>query len=93
MISDKELAITAELAQIEITDQEADSLRQAVSRMVEYFSSMAEVDVTGLEPMTHGHASGNRVRQDSSREFADTDSLLENAEDLEDRFIAVPNVL
>lgn len=93
MIEDKELAVTAELAQIKLSDADTDRLREAVTRMVVYFDTMAEVDVADLPPMTHVHAETNRVRPDSESGDSDSDSLLENAEDLEDRFIAIPNVL
>ena len=93
MIEDKELAVTAELAQIELSDSDSERLREAVTRMVDYFATMSEVDVTDLPPMTHVHADTNRVRPDLESGSNDSDSLLENAEDLEDRFIAIPNVL
>ncbi|THB63308.1 MAG: Asp-tRNA(Asn)/Glu-tRNA(Gln) amidotransferase GatCAB subunit C [Spirochaetaceae bacterium] len=93
MIEDKELLQTAELAQVELTDADREKLRDAVTRMIDYFSTMADVDVAGLEPMTHVHVGGNRTRNDEVVMCDDTDGLLENAGDLEDRYIAVPNVL
>ena len=93
MITDTELELTAELAQIEMSPEEAETLRAAVSRIIEYFATMAEVDVDGLPPMTHVNAAENRVRSDRSEPWSDTEGLLEKAGDLEDRFIAVPNVL
>ncbi|MFW5801262.1 MAG: Asp-tRNA(Asn)/Glu-tRNA(Gln) amidotransferase subunit GatC [Spirochaeta sp.] len=93
MIEDRELEVTAELAQIELSTEDTDRLREAVSKMVDYFATMADVDVTGLAPMTHVYAEINRVRADVHVQYSGTDELLENAADLEDRFIAVPNVL
>lgn len=93
MIEERELATTADLARIELSESDRDRLRSAVSQMVEYFETMAAVDVEGLPPMTHVHADANRVRPDRVQACENTDDLLENAEDLEDRFIAVPNVL
>jgi aspartyl-tRNA(Asn)/glutamyl-tRNA(Gln) amidotransferase subunit C len=94
-----ELRITADLAQIELDDDELAALGTAVEQMVTYFSKMNEIDVDDLAPTTHSLLSQNRVRED--RVLADTDDprrstpdeLLECAPELEDRFIVIPNVL
>jgi aspartyl-tRNA(Asn)/glutamyl-tRNA(Gln) amidotransferase subunit C len=89
-----ELDLTAELALLEITHEERELLGQSVDRLLEYFSVMDAVDVSGLEPTTHALQEGNRLRPDlpgAQDEVAD--ELLEQAPDLEDRFIAIPNVL
>lgn len=89
-----ELDLTAELALLEITDDERDLLQQSVERLLEYFSVMDAVDVSALEPTTHALQEGNRLRPDVPRAQDDVaDELLERAPDLEDRFITIPNVL
>ena len=89
-----ELDITAELALINLNDDERDKLESAVTQLLEYFSTMDRVDVSGLEPTTHALQEGNRLRQDTPREGTGiADDILEQAPDLEDRFIAIPNVL
>ena len=89
-----DLFITASLARLELEDGEAQKLGEEVSRMLTYFAKMSEVDVEGLEPMTHALQKENRLRPDRrlSNE-ARPDELLECAPDLEDRFILIPNVL
>jgi aspartyl-tRNA(Asn)/glutamyl-tRNA(Gln) amidotransferase subunit C len=90
-----ELYLTADLAQIGITEEEADLLAEAVSSMVEYFSRMDSIDVTDLEPTTHALLRRTRTRPDVVETHPETgpDELLENAPELEDRFIVIPNVL
>jgi aspartyl-tRNA(Asn)/glutamyl-tRNA(Gln) amidotransferase subunit C len=89
-----ELDVTAELALLEITDDERDLLEQSVERLLEYFSIMEAVDVSALDPTTHALQEGNRLRPDLPRVQDDiADEILEQAPDLEDRFIAIPNVL
>jgi len=88
-----ELYITAELAGIELSQDEIPHLQNAVTQMVEYFSKMTEMDVEGLEPTTHALLTKNRLRPDSVRRENGSDELLENAPELEDRFIVIPNVL
>jgi aspartyl-tRNA(Asn)/glutamyl-tRNA(Gln) amidotransferase subunit C len=89
----QELSTTAELANIELDDAEMKSLGEAVEQMFSYFSKMMEVDVSELEPTTHVLLEQSRVRPDRVADQGDTDALLENAPDLEDRFIVIPNVL
>lgn len=89
----KELYVTASLAQLELSEAEAETLSTAVEQMLEYFSRMKEIDVDHLEPTTHALLKSNRVRNDVVAESALADRLLENAPETEDRFIVIPNVL
>ncbi|WP_460056661.1 Asp-tRNA(Asn)/Glu-tRNA(Gln) amidotransferase subunit GatC [Spirochaeta dissipatitropha] len=93
MITDKDILVTAGLAQVELSEDEREALRASMSRMVEYMEVMAEAPVDELLAMTHVHAAENRIRNDNNNPWNNTDALLENAEDLEDRYIAIPNVL
>jgi aspartyl-tRNA(Asn)/glutamyl-tRNA(Gln) amidotransferase subunit C len=88
-----ELELTADLAHIDLKREEYENLRNAVEQMVEYFSRMNEVDVTGLEPTTHALILRNRLRSDEPNTENLADTLLENAPEVEDRFIVIPNVL
>ncbi|MFP4373047.1 MAG: Asp-tRNA(Asn)/Glu-tRNA(Gln) amidotransferase subunit GatC [Spirochaetaceae bacterium] len=88
-----ELTVTAELAHLELNDDELDSLGAAVSQVLEYFSLMQSVDVSDLEPTTHVLLGKNRLRSDHPNETVDPETLLDNAPEVEDRFILVPNVL
>jgi aspartyl-tRNA(Asn)/glutamyl-tRNA(Gln) amidotransferase subunit C len=89
----EELHVTAELAQIELTEAETATLAEAVAQMVDYFSIMQEIDVEDLPPTTHALLSRNRVRPDVVRLNSMADELLENAHEVEDRFLVIPNVL
>jgi len=54
---------------------------------------MQSVDVSDLVPTTHVLQQKNRVRPDAPDDGVDPDALLENAREVEDRFILIPNVL
>ncbi len=89
-----EIDLTAELALLDISNDERDRLERGISELLEYFSAMNAVNITGLEPTTHALQEGNRLRRDDPRTDASiADDILEQAPDLEDRFIAIPNVL
>jgi aspartyl-tRNA(Asn)/glutamyl-tRNA(Gln) amidotransferase subunit C len=87
-----ELDITAQLARLELSDEETRRFERAVVQMLEYFSKMREFDVEGLPP-TAQMTETNRTRQDRATANEDTAVLLSNAPELEDRFIVIPNVL
>jgi aspartyl-tRNA(Asn)/glutamyl-tRNA(Gln) amidotransferase subunit C len=89
----EELQVTAQLARLELSGDEEDRLEKAVSRMLEYFAKMKELDVAGLEPTTQ-LAQDNRLREDAAAQAPENrEALLNNAPELEDRLIVIPNVL
>jgi aspartyl-tRNA(Asn)/glutamyl-tRNA(Gln) amidotransferase subunit C len=88
----EELDITAQLARLELSDEETKQFEQAVFQMLEYFSKMREFDVEGLHP-TAQMTQTNRTRKDAAIANRDTEAILDNAPELEDRFIVIPNVL
>jgi aspartyl-tRNA(Asn)/glutamyl-tRNA(Gln) amidotransferase subunit C len=88
----EELDITAQLARLELSDEETKRFERAVVQMLEYFSKMRELDVEGLPP-TAQMTQTNRTRKDVAIVYRDTEAILVNAPELEDRFIVIPNVL
>lgn len=92
-MEESDLSVTADLACIALTADEQLRLRNEVDTMVRYFEKMMELDVSELEPTTHALARGNRVRSDIISPSIYADPILEQAPDLEDRFVCIPNVL
>jgi len=92
-MDESDLQVTAELANIALQADELDRLKKEVDTMVTFFAKMGELDVSNLEPTTHALARGNRVRKDVVVSSDFSDAILEQAPDLEDRFVCIPNVL
>ncbi len=88
-----ELTTTIDMAMLELAPDESDTVQRSVSQMLDYFAVMAAAPVDGVEPTTHAFSTTNRTRPDTRNERSVADELLESAPDLEDRFIAIPNVL
>ena len=88
-----ELIVTAELAQLALEAREMEKLTAAVTQMLEYFSLMDSIDVSGLEPTTHALLKHNRLREDKVSGKDISDSILDSAPELEGRFIVIPNGL
>jgi aspartyl-tRNA(Asn)/glutamyl-tRNA(Gln) amidotransferase subunit C len=87
-----ELKITAELANLDLKDEEFASLGKEVEKILDYFSRMMEADELGLPPGVERRGE-NRLRPDKLSLDVNPDALLENAPELEGRFIVIPNVL
>ncbi len=106
---DRELRITADLARIALSRQEHERFAQEVQSMLTYLDSMTAAeaaledtaagaaDPNPANPTHYGpvqplrRASG--LRPDHPVVAARSADLVEAAEETEDRFIAVPNVL
>jgi aspartyl-tRNA(Asn)/glutamyl-tRNA(Gln) amidotransferase subunit C len=87
-----ELKITAELANLDLTEEEFASLGNEVEKILDYFSMMREAGAEAFS-QTPRLPAANRLRRDERTEGANPDVLLENAPELEGRFIVIPNVL
>ena len=85
--------MTARMARLALSGEEMEKLGKAVEQMLRYFAHMREIDVSGLAPTTHALLRENRTREDLERTTDVSDTLLENAPQLEERFIVIPNVL
>jgi aspartyl-tRNA(Asn)/glutamyl-tRNA(Gln) amidotransferase subunit C len=88
-----ELAVTARMARLTLSEQEQEKLGTAVEQMLAHFSHMKEIDVQGLAPTTHALLKENRLREDVENHADVSEKLLENAPEREERFIVIPNVL
>lgn len=89
----KEIEVTIELAQLELDEAERSVLAKDLEQMLEYFTQMNQVDVTGVEPTTHSLQRTLVAREDLVRSEVDRSALLDQAPELEGDFITIPNLL
>ncbi len=89
----EDLYTTAVMARLKLSEEELARFEKEVSRILEYFSKMMEVEVEDLPPTTHALLKENRLREDEPAGEDCADLLLQNAPELEERFIVIPNVL
>jgi aspartyl-tRNA(Asn)/glutamyl-tRNA(Gln) amidotransferase subunit C len=89
----EELFATARMARLTLREDEVERLREAVERMLGYFSDLKGLAVDSLRPTTHALITENRLREDTEASTAPPDLLLDNSPEREDRFIVIPNVL
>ena len=90
----QELKTTANLAMMDLHEDEVATLSQAVTDMLEYFTLMQQVDVTGLEPTTHALSDTAAVRSDEvNPNPINPENLVNRAADTDNNQIVIPNVL
>ena len=74
-----DVAYLAELARLELTDEEKAVFQPQLENIVKYVEKISEVDVEGVEPMMHGRTLVNAFREDVVRPSLDREAALANA--------------
>lgn len=90
----EELRTLADLAMVELHEDEVDRLSGSITDMLEYFSLMQQIDVEGLEPTTHTLADKTTVRSDEvNTNPINPADLINRAPEHDNNHIVIPNVL
>ena len=83
----------ANLARIEVRDDELDHLAGELSNIMTFVEQLAEVNTDGVEPMTSVAAMTLPMRKDVITDGNQPDAVLLNAPEAEDGFFTVPKVV
>lgn len=84
----------ARLARLELTEEEVDSYRDELGRILEYVEQIQNTDVTGLEPTSQVTGLTNVMREDEVVDYGvSADDLLRQAPHQEDRHIKVQRMV
>jgi aspartyl-tRNA(Asn)/glutamyl-tRNA(Gln) amidotransferase subunit C len=107
-ISREDVLRVAELAQLELTPEEAELYRGQLDEILNYIGKLQKLDVTNVEPMTQmlfgstepadsSSASARQeepdLREDKLRPCNIADAVLEQAPDAAKPFFRVPKVI
>ena len=82
----------AALARLEIPDDEVDAVRDQLGAILEAVGKVSELDLAGVEPMTHPLDLVNEWAEDEPRPSLLRDEALANAPDPSDGSFRVPSV-
>jgi len=83
----------AELARLELTEEEVAIFQPQLENIVKYVDAIASVNVEGVEPMKHGTTLVNVFREDVVRPSLDTQIALENAPTRVDDEFQLPKIV
>lgn len=91
-VTAQEIRATADLARLLVSDADLDRLRGELSAILDYAAQLAEVDVTGVPPMTHPVELTCPLRADVVGQHDSLAEALSNAPASEGAFFVVPAV-
>ncbi len=83
----------AKLARLELSEAQVEQYRTQLSAVLGYVRQLRELDVSGVEPMSHPIASSNRLADDVPGPTLTNTQLIAMAPDAFPPFIKVPKVL
>lgn len=83
----------ADLARIELTDEEAARLAPQLDSILAYVANVSEVATDDVPPMSHAMALTNVFREDVATGSFPADAMLANAPDAEEGQFRVPRIL
>ena len=92
VISDETMEYVGILAKLELKDEEKESARQDMQKMLDYVDKLNELDTSKVEP-THIFEMGNVFREDEVTNGDDRDAMLANAPEVKEGQYKVPKTV
>ncbi len=83
----------AALARLDISDEECETFQGQLETIIGYIEKLKDVDVEGIEAITHPSVVFDRLREDAARTGLGQAELLQNAPDSAKGQIRVPKVV
>lgn len=92
-ITKEQVSHVAELARLEIDEQDLDRFCRDLGEILEHAESLGRVDTTGIPPVSHAVELSNAFRRDLVSKHLDSKEALKNAPESEEGSFAVPRVI
>jgi aspartyl-tRNA(Asn)/glutamyl-tRNA(Gln) amidotransferase subunit C len=83
----------ADLARLRVPEDRLESAARQIDAILRYVAKIGEVDVTGVEPLSHPIPLANVLREDEPGPALTIEQVLTNAPETDGRFFKVPKVL
>ncbi|MBB2480012.1 Asp-tRNA(Asn)/Glu-tRNA(Gln) amidotransferase subunit GatC [Bacillus sp. APMAM] len=92
-ISKEQVYNVANLARLEINDQEAEKFTKQLDDIINLAELLNEVDTSNIKPTSHVLNIQNVMREDVAEEGLPREEVLKNAPDHKDGQIRVPSII
>ncbi|KQL51440.1 glutamyl-tRNA amidotransferase [Heyndrickxia shackletonii] len=92
-ISKEQVYHVANLARLEINDQEAEKFTKQLDDIINLAELLNEVDTSNIKPTSHVLNIQNVMREDVAEEGLPREEVLKNAPDHKDGQIRVPSII
>ncbi len=83
----------AHLSRLHFSDEEMQSMKDDMQKMIAFVEKLKEVDVTGVEPLMHMSDAVNVFRDDEIKGSVSREDALLNAPLKDEQFFKVPKVI
>ena len=92
-ISKEQVKKVAELARIELNENEIDHHSIQLEKILDYINQLEKIDTENIPCTTRAIEVVNVVRDDINEKFDETDQILDLAPSREDDFFKVPKII
>ena len=92
-ITADEIKRIAQLSKLEIPDNELDYYAKEMSKIIDYFDILKEVDTSQVDPMTHVSDQKNVSGKDQVKESLKVSDAIKGSPETFGNFIKIPKVL
>lgn len=92
-ITTEEVKYVANLARLNVTDEEAETLRAQMADIITFADALSEIDTAGIDPTNHAIKVENVLRSDTVKKSYDRDELLKNAPAKQAGCYTVPRIV
>jgi len=92
-ISKEQVKKVAELARIELNEDEIDHHSFQLEKILDYINQLEKIDTENIPCTTRAIEVVNVVRDDINEKFDETDQILDLAPSREDDFFKVPKII
>lgn len=92
-VTEKDVHYIANLAKLQVTEEEAKSYAKDMSSILHYMELLNEVDTANVEPLEHVIELDSRFRKDEAKPPLSHEDALKNAPDADSDYFRVPKVI
>jgi len=92
MITKKEVAHIAKLARLGLTEKEIEKFQGELSKILDYFEKLKEIDILNVEPTSHSIKVENVMREDKELKIKN-EKLLDLSPETKNGYLKVKSIL
>lgn len=92
-VTKKDVNYVADLARLQLNDDETESLVNDMNQILDYMTTLEELDTSDVEPLEHVIDLEYRLRSDEAKEPLSHEDALKNAPDADTDYFRVPRVI
>lgn len=90
VIDDKMIDYIGELARLRLQENERESAKNEMNKIIDYMDTLNKIDTNGIEAMSHAFPVKNVFRKDEVKLSINREDLLLNAPDKSEEAFKVP---